>query len=260
MTSLLLVLLASVGTVHPGAAVRERGRPMVTALLCQKTCFFASSLGPIFIDLRYLMVYAPLISSYGQITIICYNCLVKLARLLRLPAATLRIVNSGPFGTERAPRTMLARHAVFLNLCAFVRLRAPIARRIFPSYPVTVSPMRRPRKFFSCNTYGFTPKCCKQKTYGGTKSFRYNTYEKHGGEGSPRGCPSPTFRSKLHHNCGAEIPTRSGRCEVQTFQRVPGPSSFLTSLLRYLLISPHPPGCILLKRVLTCRPHLTLPF
>src|SRR6266849_4246839 len=39
-------------------------------------------------------------------------------------------------------------------------------------------------KSFSCNTYGSPRKCCKQKTYGPTKSFRCNTYKKQGGRGS----------------------------------------------------------------------------
>jgi hypothetical protein len=36
-------------------------------------------------------------------------------------------------------------------------------------------------KSFSCNTYGFPRKCCKQKTYQITKPFRCNTYKKPGG-------------------------------------------------------------------------------
>jgi hypothetical protein len=36
-------------------------------------------------------------------------------------------------------------------------------------------------KSFSCNTYGSSRKCCKQKTYGLAKSFRCNTYKKQGG-------------------------------------------------------------------------------
>jgi len=36
-------------------------------------------------------------------------------------------------------------------------------------------------KFFSCNTYGFPRKCCKQKTYGLAKPFRCNTYKKQEG-------------------------------------------------------------------------------
>src|SRR5882724_13706292 len=40
-----------------------------------------------------------------------------------------------------------------------------------------------PLNHFSCNTYGFPRKCCKQKTYGRTKPFRCNTYKKQGGRG-----------------------------------------------------------------------------
>jgi len=36
-------------------------------------------------------------------------------------------------------------------------------------------------KSFICNTYASPRKCCKQKTYGPAKSFRCNTYKKHGG-------------------------------------------------------------------------------
>jgi len=36
---------------------------------------------------------------------------------------------------------------------------------------------------FSCNTYGFPRKCCKQKTYNLTKPFKCNTYAKRGGRG-----------------------------------------------------------------------------
>jgi hypothetical protein len=42
-------------------------------------------------------------------------------------------------------------------------------------------PTQRHPKFFSCNTYEHPRKCCKQKTYAGSKSFICNTYEKHGG-------------------------------------------------------------------------------
>src|SRR5882672_1960466 len=38
-------------------------------------------------------------------------------------------------------------------------------------------------KSFSCNTYGSSRKCCKQKTYGLTKPFRCSTYKKHGARG-----------------------------------------------------------------------------
>jgi hypothetical protein len=38
---------------------------------------------------------------------------------------------------------------------------------------------------FSCNTYGHSRKCCKQKTYGMAKPFRCNTYKNTGrGRGS----------------------------------------------------------------------------
>src|ERR1700687_5433254 len=52
------------------------------------------------------------------------------------------------------------------------------------SLPVTFSPIHRPHEFFRCNTYVFPRKCCKQKTYGRTKSFRCNIY-KNTGEGVP---------------------------------------------------------------------------
>src|SRR6266850_5787213 len=51
-------------------------------------------------------------------------------------------------------------------------------------HEVTFSPTVRLRKSFSCNTYGFARKCCKQKTYRRANSFRCNTYKKHGGGGA----------------------------------------------------------------------------
>jgi hypothetical protein len=33
-------------------------------------------------------------------------------------------------------------------------------------------------KFFRCNTYGLSRRCCKQKTYAKAKPFRCNTYKK----------------------------------------------------------------------------------
>src|SRR5882762_2996886 len=46
--------------------------------------------------------------------------------------------------------------------------------KVFPSLPVTFSPTVRPRKSFSCNTYGSFRKCCKQKTYSRARPFRCN--------------------------------------------------------------------------------------
>src|ERR1700682_5142176 len=51
-------------------------------------------------------------------------------------------------------------------------------------------------KSFSCNTYGSTRKCSKQRTYMNAKPFRYNTYKKHEGGGpsiSTRKPPSLRF-------------------------------------------------------------------
>ena len=66
--------------------------------------------------------------------------------------------------------------------------------KISPSQIVTFLPTLRPRKFFSCNTYGIPRKCCKQKTYGKAKSFTCNTYKKQGGGGPAlrirQGCAS----------------------------------------------------------------------
>jgi hypothetical protein len=52
--------------------------------------------------------------------------------------------------------------------------------KIFPSLLVPFSPTVRPRKSFSCNTYGPPRKWCKQKTYSRAKPFRCNTYKKQG--------------------------------------------------------------------------------
>ncbi len=55
--------------------------------------------------------------------------------------------------------------------------------KIIGPHEVTFSPTVRLRKSFSCNTYGFPRKCCKQKTYRRANSFRCNTYKKQGGGG-----------------------------------------------------------------------------
>jgi hypothetical protein len=49
---------------------------------------------------------------------------------------------------------------------------------------------------FIRNTYGSPRKCCKQKTYRKPKSFRCNTYKKHGGGGSS----TPTFDSSTFNS------------------------------------------------------------
>ena len=67
---------------------------------------------------------------------------------------------------------MLARQAVLLTSSESVHPTQLLSRQ--QSTPV--SP-------FSCNTYGPPRKCCKQKTYGRTKSFKCNTYRKQGGGG-----------------------------------------------------------------------------
>src|SRR5229473_5306759 len=68
---------------------------------------------------------------------------------------------------------MLARHAVLLT--------APEAEpRLLRLASCTILVQR---KFFSCNTYGFPRKCCRQKTYGMAKFFRCNIYKKQGGGG-----------------------------------------------------------------------------
>src|SRR5258706_951022 len=36
---------------------------------------------------------------------------------------------------------------------------------------------------FRINTYEISRKCCRQRTYGIAKSFRFHTYKKHGGRG-----------------------------------------------------------------------------
>src|SRR5712664_665210 len=77
--------------------------------------------------------------------------------------------------------------------------------KIIGSHGVTFSPTVRLHKSFSCNTYGSPRKCCKQKTYGKTNSFRCNTYKKQGE--------------------GGALPVRSAE------------RSFVTSLLPYLLTS-----------------------
>src|SRR6266481_8413531 len=95
---------------------------------------------------------------------ICYNWFIKSAQFFRLPAAAR--------AKEGAPRSMLARQAVLLTSSESIHPTQLLSRQ--QSTPV--SP-------FSCNTCGPPRKCCKQKTYGRTKSFKCNTYRKQGGGG-----------------------------------------------------------------------------
>src|SRR5580704_8782 len=75
---------------------------------------------------------------------------------------------------------------------------------------VTHSPTPRPHKSFSRNTYGSLRKCCKQKTYSKTTSFRCNTYKKHGVGASIISSPATKFQSPLYFkpltNCPFSIP------------------------------------------------------
>ena len=52
--------------------------------------------------------------------------------------------------------------------------------KIIGPHEVTFVPTVRLRKSFSCNTYRFPRKCCKQKTYRMANSFVCNTYKKQG--------------------------------------------------------------------------------
>src|SRR6266481_5596961 len=90
---------------------------------------------------------------------ICCNWFIKSAQFFRLPAAAL--------AKEGAARSMLARQAVLLTSSESVHP----TQLLFRQQSTPVSP-------FSCNTYGPPRKCCKQKTYGRTKSFRCNRVEK----------------------------------------------------------------------------------
>src|SRR5216683_5410824 len=54
-------------------------------------------------------------------------------------------------------------------------------------------------KSFSCNTYEYPRKCCKQKTYSMGKPFRCNTYKKQGAT-PPAFRPSPFAPPALHHS------------------------------------------------------------
>src|SRR5260370_10768171 len=90
---------------------------------------------------------------------------------------------------------MRPRHAVLLTEHAAKHAHPERASRAegsllagslpIPAHPIPVafSPTHRPRKFFRCNTYVFPRIWCKQKSYGRAKSFRCNTYKKHGGGG-----------------------------------------------------------------------------
>ncbi len=66
-------------------------------------------------------------------------------------------------------------------------------------------------KSFSCNTYGPSRKCCKQRTYGFSKSFRCNTYKKPGGASLK---PKAALRERFLY-----LPT-SSRSDVPTLALV----------------------------------------
>src|SRR6266403_4702693 len=83
---------------------------------------------------------------------ICYNCFVRSAPFLPCPASHGR----PPRGPSKSSK-------------------------MFPSETFTFSPTVPPHKSFSCNTYGSPRKCCKQRAYTISKSFRCNTYKKQGG-------------------------------------------------------------------------------
>jgi|ERR1700676_3234062 len=68
--------------------------------------------------------------------------------------------------------------------------------KIIGPHEATFSATDRLRKPFGCNTYELPRKCCKQKTYGMSNSFRCNTYKKHGCEGWD--CLPPSFN---RHAC-----------------------------------------------------------
>src|SRR5580693_4305571 len=88
---------------------------------------------------------------------------------------------------------MLARQAVLLIL------------------PISSRQHNRSPNSFSCNTYGFRRKCCKQKTYGMAKSFRCNTYEKRGGEWRPEA--NPDFQSSVYVGRENNIPEQRRRSQ-----------------------------------------------
>src|SRR5882762_5368839 len=106
--------------------------------------------------------------SLGQLELHCVN----LPRLYHLIIRVHLRPRSGA-QSPSAPHTLPALfvtslpHDCLLSLCA--TLSGATAHYCFKS--------------FSCNTYRFPRKCCKQKTYGLAKPFRCTTYKKHGGGG-----------------------------------------------------------------------------
>src|SRR5947209_24805 len=89
---------------------------------------------------------------------------------------------------------MLARHAVLLTERAVKHAHPERASRAEGSLlaaslrsparlAVAFSPTDRSSNSFSCNTYRFPRKCCKQKTYDRAKPFSCNTDNKHRGGG-----------------------------------------------------------------------------
>src|SRR5580700_5640685 len=96
---------------------------------------------------------------------------------------------SSPVYIEAYPRPPLSQpHLASISFCLSQPSNVPTFKRpndlrsnsleISASQFVTLSPTQRPRKSFSCNTYETPRKCCKQKTYSKTNSFRCNTYKK----------------------------------------------------------------------------------
>ena len=70
------------------------------------------------------------------------------------------------------------------NLLTFQPAIMPTMFKLLPNHTIPALyslPTLRPRKSFSCSTYGPPRKCCKQKTCGISNSFRCNTYKKTGG-------------------------------------------------------------------------------
>src|SRR6266851_4317432 len=102
--------------------------------------------------------------------------------------------------------------------------------KIFPSLPVTFLATERPRKSFSCNTYGPPRKCCKQKTYGRANSFRCNTYKKQGGTSFK---PKVLLSAPLSRRSETQI---FGRFNGQASRRVSG----LPPIFRTLFQVPYP--------------------
>ncbi len=99
---------------------------------------------------------------------------------------------------------------------------------------------------FSCNTYGPSRKCCKQKTYVLANPFKCNTYKKQGGT------PSAPLSRRSFRRASPQFPWGLGFPDSYPPLRE---SSGRCASLRYLFLSPGSSTFHLQSKIPTCRGH-----